>query len=199
MGLPPKVLRKGITDMVRISDARMSGTAYGTVILHAAPEAARGGPLAIVRTGDMIEIDVDGPPPPPRRARGRDRGAPRRVAAARGAARRRLRAALPRSRHGRGHGRRHGLPRRLPGPRRRAGEPLMAIYSGIWPVAPTPFHAGRHGRLRRDEARHRLHGRSGLRRHLHPRQLLRTVPPDRRGAAAADRAVARAHGRAAFP
>jgi dihydroxy-acid dehydratase len=58
MGLPPKVLRKGITDMVRISDARMSGTAYGTVILHASPEAARGGPLAVVRTGDMIEIDV---------------------------------------------------------------------------------------------------------------------------------------------
>ncbi|WP_299905652.1 L-arabinonate dehydratase [uncultured Paracoccus sp.] len=59
MGLPPKVLRKGITDMVRISDARMSGTAYGTVILHTSPEAARGGPLAIVRTGDMIEIDVE--------------------------------------------------------------------------------------------------------------------------------------------
>lgn len=58
MGLPPKVLRKGITDMVRISDARMSGTAYGTVLLHTSPEAARGGPLAIVRTGDMIEIDV---------------------------------------------------------------------------------------------------------------------------------------------
>jgi dihydroxy-acid dehydratase len=58
MGLPPKVLRKGITDMVRISDARMSGTAYGTVILHAAPEAARGGPLAVVRSGDMIELDV---------------------------------------------------------------------------------------------------------------------------------------------
>lgn len=58
MGLPPKVLRKGITDMVRISDARMSGTAYGTVLLHAAPEAAVGGPLAIVRDGDMIEIDV---------------------------------------------------------------------------------------------------------------------------------------------
>jgi len=58
MGLPPKVLRKGITDMVRISDARMSGTAYGTVILHASPEAARGGPLAVVRTGDMIELDV---------------------------------------------------------------------------------------------------------------------------------------------
>jgi len=58
MGLPPKVLRKGITDMVRISDARMSGTAYGTVILHTSPEAARGGPLAIVQNGDMIELDV---------------------------------------------------------------------------------------------------------------------------------------------
>ena len=45
MPLPPKVLRKGITDMVRISDARMSGTAYGTVVLHTAPEAAAGGPL----------------------------------------------------------------------------------------------------------------------------------------------------------
>ena len=60
MGLPPKVLRRGITDMVRISDARMSGTAYGTVILHVAPEAAQGGPLAVVRTGDMIEVDVAG-------------------------------------------------------------------------------------------------------------------------------------------
>ncbi len=60
MGLPPKVLKKGITDMVRISDARMSGTAYGTVVLHTAPEAAAGGPLAIVRDGDMIELDVHG-------------------------------------------------------------------------------------------------------------------------------------------
>jgi dihydroxy-acid dehydratase len=59
MGLPPKVLRKGITDMVRISDARMSGTAYGTVVLHTSPEAAVGGPLAIVQTGDMIELDVE--------------------------------------------------------------------------------------------------------------------------------------------
>ena len=58
MGLPPKVLKKGITDMIRISDARMSGTAYGTVILHTSPEAAIGGPLAIVRTGDVIEVDV---------------------------------------------------------------------------------------------------------------------------------------------
>jgi len=60
MGLPPKVLAKGIKDMVRISDARMSGTAYCTVVLHTAPEAAAGGPLALVRDGDMIELDVKG-------------------------------------------------------------------------------------------------------------------------------------------
>jgi dihydroxy-acid dehydratase len=58
MPLPPKVLRKGITDMVRISDARMSGTAYGTVVLHTAPEAAAGGPLALVENGDLITLDV---------------------------------------------------------------------------------------------------------------------------------------------
>jgi dihydroxy-acid dehydratase len=58
MPLPPKVLRKGITDMVRISDARMSGTAYGTVVLHTAPEAAAGGPLSLVQNGDIIELDV---------------------------------------------------------------------------------------------------------------------------------------------
>jgi dihydroxy-acid dehydratase len=60
MPLPPKVLQKGITDMVRISDGRMSGTAYGTVVLHTSPEAAAGGPLALVRNGDMIELDVAG-------------------------------------------------------------------------------------------------------------------------------------------
>ena len=58
MPLPPKVLRKGISDMVRISDGRMSGTAYGAVVLHVSPEAALGGPLALVQTGDMIELDV---------------------------------------------------------------------------------------------------------------------------------------------
>ncbi len=58
MPLPPKVLRKGISDMVRISDGRMSGTAYGTVVLHVSPEAALGGPLALVQSGDMIELDV---------------------------------------------------------------------------------------------------------------------------------------------
>jgi len=59
MGLPPKLLAQGVTDMVRISDARMSGTAYGTVVLHVAPEASAGGPLAIVRDGDWIELDAD--------------------------------------------------------------------------------------------------------------------------------------------
>lgn len=59
LGLPPKILQKGITDMIRISDARMSGTAYGTVILHVAPEAASGGPLALVKTGDFIDLDVE--------------------------------------------------------------------------------------------------------------------------------------------
>ncbi len=58
MPLPPKLLRKGVRDMVRISDARMSGTAYGTVVLHTSPEAAAGGPLALVRDGDMISLDV---------------------------------------------------------------------------------------------------------------------------------------------
>ncbi len=56
--IPAKLLQQGVTDMVRISDARMSGTAYGTVVLHVAPEAAAGGPLALVETGDWIELDV---------------------------------------------------------------------------------------------------------------------------------------------
>jgi dihydroxy-acid dehydratase len=55
--IPAKLARAGVTDMVRISDARMSGTAYGTVILHVAPEAAVGGPLALVRDGDRIRLD----------------------------------------------------------------------------------------------------------------------------------------------
>jgi L-arabonate dehydrase len=60
MGLPPKLLAAGVTDMVRISDARMSGTAYGTVVLHVAPEAMAGGPLGVVRDGDWIELDCAG-------------------------------------------------------------------------------------------------------------------------------------------
>ncbi len=59
MPLPPKLLARGITDLVRISDARMSGTAYGTVVLHVSPESAAGGPLAMVENGDEIELDID--------------------------------------------------------------------------------------------------------------------------------------------
>ena len=58
MALPKKLLAKGITDMIRISDGRMSGTGFGTVILHASPEAALGGNFAVVKTGDVIHLDV---------------------------------------------------------------------------------------------------------------------------------------------
>jgi L-arabonate dehydrase len=60
MALPKKLLEQGVTDMVRISDGRMSGTAYGTVVLHVSPESAIGGNLALVRDGDWIELDVEG-------------------------------------------------------------------------------------------------------------------------------------------
>ncbi|MEM6496679.1 MAG: dihydroxy-acid dehydratase, partial [Pseudomonadota bacterium] len=56
--IPKKLLAQGVKDMVRISDARMSGTAYGTIVLHVAPEAAAGGPLGLVQTGDMINLSV---------------------------------------------------------------------------------------------------------------------------------------------
>ena len=59
MSLPAQILARGVTDMVRLSDARMSGTAYGTVILHVTPEAAVGGPLALVQNGDLIALDVE--------------------------------------------------------------------------------------------------------------------------------------------
>ena len=56
--IPAKLAKAGVKDMLRISDARMSGTAYGTVVLHTTPEAAAGGPLAVVRDGDLVELDV---------------------------------------------------------------------------------------------------------------------------------------------
>ena len=56
--IPAKLAAEGVTDMVRVTDARMSGTSFGTVFLHAAPEAAVGGPLALVRDGDPVEVDV---------------------------------------------------------------------------------------------------------------------------------------------
>jgi dihydroxy-acid dehydratase len=58
IGLPKKMLDQGVTDMVRISDGRMSGTAFGTVILHVSPESAVGGAFGLVKTGDLIELDV---------------------------------------------------------------------------------------------------------------------------------------------
>jgi L-arabonate dehydrase len=58
MALPKKILQKGITDMVRISDGRMSGTAYGAAVLHVSPESAIGGTLAFVQNGDLIELNV---------------------------------------------------------------------------------------------------------------------------------------------
>ena len=58
--IPKKLGSKGLKDMVRISDARMSGTAFGTVVLHVSPEAAAGGPLALVRDGDIIQLDCKG-------------------------------------------------------------------------------------------------------------------------------------------
>jgi dihydroxy-acid dehydratase len=59
MSLPKKILEKGIKDMVRISDGRMSGTGFGTVVLHVSPEAADGGTIALVQNGDWISLDVD--------------------------------------------------------------------------------------------------------------------------------------------
>ena len=114
MGLPPKVLRKGVRDMVRISDARMSGTAYGTVVLHVCPEAAAGGNLALVENGDMIELDVEA-----RRLHlevDEEELARRRAAwsAARAGDEERLPEALRRPRHAGERGRRPRLPARLP-------------------------------------------------------------------------------------
>ena len=56
--IPKKLLKRGVTDLVRVSDARMSGTAFGTIVLHITPESAVGGPLALVQNGDMIRLDV---------------------------------------------------------------------------------------------------------------------------------------------
>jgi dihydroxy-acid dehydratase len=56
--IPPHLLRQGVRDIVRVTDARMSGTSYGTIVLHVAPEAGVGGPLALVEEGDMVELDA---------------------------------------------------------------------------------------------------------------------------------------------
>ena len=125
MPLPKKVLQKGITDMVRISDGRMSGTAYGAVVLHVSPEAAAGGPLAFVQTGDMIELDVEA-----RRLHldvTDDELARRRAAwTAACAAHARLLQALRRTRAAGGSGRRSRLPGRI---ERRAGAARLALIA----------------------------------------------------------------------
>ena len=78
--IPKKLLERGVRDMVRISDARMSGTSYGACVLHVAPESAVGGPLALVQDGDEIELDVPGAPADAARRRRGTGQAARRVA-----------------------------------------------------------------------------------------------------------------------
>ena len=122
--IPKKLLKAGVRDMVRISDARMSGTAYGTCVLHVAPESFAGGPLALVQTGDTITLDVPGPPPRPERLGSRTRRAPFFLGAPRVPRHPRLRAPVREPRH---PGQR-GLRLRLPPRRRRspgARDPLM--------------------------------------------------------------------------
>ena len=95
--LPVKLLKQGVREMMRISDARMSGTSYGACILHVSPEAAVGGPLALVRTGDLIEVDVAARQLNLLVRRGRAAAPPGRVAAQ--AARRRAATAACSSQH----------------------------------------------------------------------------------------------------
>ena len=126
MTIPRKLAEQGVDDMVRISDARMSGTAYGTVVLHVAPEAAVGGPLALVRTGDWIELDVPARTPASRCLRGGAGEAASGLAAGDGAVGSRLGEALRRPRHAGQRGLRPGLPGRPQRLSRRPAEPLMS-------------------------------------------------------------------------
>ena len=80
--IPTKLSRAGVKDMVRISDARMSGTAFGTIVLHVSPESAIGGPLALVRNGDRIRLSVSGAQTRTAGGRGGTRAAPQRVPSA---------------------------------------------------------------------------------------------------------------------
>ncbi len=165
MGLPPKLLAQGVTDMVRISDARMSGTAYGTVVLHVAPEARAGGPLAVVRERRLDRARLRRRPPAPRRHR-RRAGRPPRGRGRRAQPPNRRRRRLPQAlRRARAAGRRRlrlRLPRRLPRRRRAAAFALiqhatkvslmtskLPRYRGVFPVVPTTFTRVRRARPRR--------------------------------------------------
>ena len=140
----PSCSHAGVRDMVRICDGRMSGTAYGTVVLHVAPEAAAGGPLALVRTGDMIILDVPAggstSTSPPRSLRAANPRKPAAAALQRAAAR--LGAAVRRPRHAGRHGRRPGLPRRLQRRHRDPGFALtMSAPTTLLSAVPVPFAA----------------------------------------------------------
>ena len=121
--IPKKLLAQGVRDMVRISDARMSGTSYGACVLHVAPESFVGGPLALVRDGDIIELDVPGAPADAARRRRGAGAPPRRMEAARGRLPARLRPAVRASRDAGRPGLRLRFPRRH-GADRRAGDSL---------------------------------------------------------------------------
>ncbi len=95
--IPKKLLKQGVRDMVRISDARMSGTSYGACVLHVSPESYIKGPLAAVRTGDMISISVSRRSIEPAGARRRDRRPPRRLHATTARLPARLRPAIGRA------------------------------------------------------------------------------------------------------
>ncbi len=135
--IPKKLVKQGVRDMLRISDARMSGTSYGACILHVAPESFVGGPLAFVQTGDEIEVDVDEPPHPSARQRRGTGAAQSRMDAAE--------AALPAGlwgdvRRAYRAGRR-GLRFRLPAGRRAtpgAGNPLTGEAISLPPGAGAP-------------------------------------------------------------
>ena len=162
--IPGKLARAGVKDMIRISDARMSGTAFGTIVLHVTPEAAQGGPLGLVRSGDRIRLSVARAPS--RSAGPRGRAGPASVgrAAAAPRARPRLRQALPRPRPARGSGLRLRFPEGVALTRRRrdhssinssrltaragldilgqqnAGTPRAFSISSFWVIALAPFH-----------------------------------------------------------
>ncbi len=124
--IPDYLLKQGVRDMVRISDARMSGTSYGACVLHVAPESFVGGPLALVRTGDLDHPGRRGAPAPPRRDRRGAGAAQGPVDTAARPVRARLRRALP----GPDHPGRHRMRLRVPGEAGRRARPVRGLNTG---------------------------------------------------------------------